>query len=751
MNPLLRANSITLTKVNPEGSGGFPQLKSGQEVTSKHLRKLADQLEEIGQNWGSTALNANPVVSAYYSKIVPKSSRMKRLLRDEGTDSDGTVVGAKYWQDGGKDKHQIVHCLTATYLMRSVADLRAAADVLDKHAAGFADSALVKKINHKDHRGTWNARLANDILSRTSLCQTIVDACFVERFGVDNNAPSYDDEVIVTLYETDLSTSQIFDKAGITYTGLNDLGESTVVLSPGNSARLKSQAPYLIAMSLVERTTIVDDSDPADRFFGGRSIPSPSNEPVIGVIDTLFDSDIEHTYFSEWVDPHELVDPDIERTELSYLHGTCVDSIIVDGPALNPLRDDGCGRFQVRHFGVTADQRLSVLTLLRNVEGIVKTNRDIKVWNLSLGSPLTISSNSVSPVAALLDRIQRECDVIFVVAGTNLPRDYRGDELYRLGSPADSVNALVVNAVDGEGHPASYSRVGPVLHSFTKPDVAYFGGDSDEACLTWANKAEHYSRGTSYAAPWIARKLAYLIEIIGLSKEAAKALIIDSASRWDQQGDSRLIGHGVVPTHINDILQCPDDEIRLIVSGVAGPNKTSNFDIPVPKSKGKQPYYGKATLCYFPSCTRSQGVDYTNTEIELKFGRIKNGEINSINDDHQGEAFFYVNEEEARQYFQKWDNAKIVRESAKSRAIPKKAFTNSNWGFSLVAKKRLDATMREELPFGLVLSLKAMDGVNRLDTFLQHCRANRVNVDAIDIAQSVEFYQLADEDILFDD
>ena len=142
---------------------------------------------------------------------------------------------------------------------------------------------------------------------------------------------------------------------------------------------------------------------------------------------------------------------------------------------------------------------------------------------------------------------------------------------------------------------------------------------------------------------------------------------------------------------------------------------------------------------------------YKITYIELKFGCIKNGEINSINDDHQGEAFFYVNEEEARQYFQKWDNAKIVRESAKSRAIPKKAFTNSNWGFSLVAKKRLDATMREELPFGLVLSLKAMDGVNRLDTFLQHCRANRVNVDAIDIAQSVEFYQLADEDILFDD
>ena len=34
-------------------------------------------------------------------------------------------------------------------------------------------------------------------------------------------------------------------------------------------------------------------------------------------------------------------------------HGTAVTSIIIDGPALNPSLDDGCGRFKVRHFGVT--------------------------------------------------------------------------------------------------------------------------------------------------------------------------------------------------------------------------------------------------------------------------------------------------------------------------------------------------------------------------------------------------------------
>ncbi len=35
---------------------------------------------------------------------------------------------------------------------------------------------------------------------------------------------------------------------------------------------------------------------------------------------------------------------------------------------------------------------------------------------------------------------------------------------------------------------------------------------------------------TSFAAPWIARKMAYLMHVMGLSREVAKALIIDSAA-----------------------------------------------------------------------------------------------------------------------------------------------------------------------------------------------------------------------------
>ena len=145
------------------------------------------------------------------------------------------------------------------------------------------------------------------------------------------------------------------------------------------------------------------------------SIPHPGNEPTIGVIDTMFD---ETVYFSEWVEFKNMVDG-IDLDSSDYNHGTMVSSIIVDGPNINKELDDGCGRFKVRHFGVAKSGSFSSFAVMRAIKEIVESNRDIKVWNLSLGSALEINSNFISPEAAILDKIQYENDVIFVVAGTN--------------------------------------------------------------------------------------------------------------------------------------------------------------------------------------------------------------------------------------------------------------------------------------------------------------------------------------------
>ncbi len=134
------------------------------------------------------------------------------------------------------------------------------------------------------------------------------------------------------------------------------------------------------------------------------------------MIDTQFD---ERVYFHEWVKYKNKLSSDFEIKTEDCNHGTAVSSIIVDGPSFNPSLDDGCGRFRVRHFGVATAGRFSSFTILKLIRNIVAENRDIKVWNLSLGSAMEIDNNFISPEAAELDKIQCEYDVIFVVAGTN--------------------------------------------------------------------------------------------------------------------------------------------------------------------------------------------------------------------------------------------------------------------------------------------------------------------------------------------
>lgn len=62
---------------------------------------------------------------------------------------------------------------------------------------------------------------------------------------------------------------------------------------------------------------------------------------------------------------------------------------------------------------------------------------------------MEIHENFISPEAAELDRIQSEYDVIFIVAGTNKPISERKRTM-RIGAPADSLNSIVVNAVDSQ-------------------------------------------------------------------------------------------------------------------------------------------------------------------------------------------------------------------------------------------------------------------------------------------------------------
>ncbi len=718
---------------------GPPALPAHRKITSSKVRVLHDSLVRVKDYWDKTLHEHKPLVAVRYERVVAKSGRIRRLLSEQGSSSaNDTIVGARFLDNGEFRQHVITHCVSPRALNASIADLSNLAECIDSLCKGVITTEGLARIN-KD-KADFNGLP----LSRSAFSRLVVDVCHVECFTLNNPKESISENSIVTLYKnTGIDNTELLRAIGVDELNLRTYDKSTYLLTPEQYRLLFEEAPQLIAMSLRDINDIPPD-EVADTEENAGDIPAPTNEPWIGVLDTPFN---EAVYFSDWVESILEVDEEVIRPE-DYIHGTCVSSIVVDGPALNPMLDDGCGRFRVRHVAIAAGGRFSSFTVIREIEKAVIKYPEVKVWNLSLGSMLEIPDNFVSAEASVLDRIQTEHDVVFVVAGTN---DSNRTESKRIGSPADSVNSLVVNSIRSDGTPCSYSRKGPVLSFFGKPDLCYYGGDYDQPlCACCESGVNRFVQGTSYAAPWIARKMAYLIHIAGLSREVAKALLIDSACDWSPSSDPHRLGYGAAPQRIENVLSTPDDEIKFILAGTSEMFDTYTHNIPVPVHQGKHPYFAKATLCYFPHCERSQGVDYTSTEIALTFGRLNGERIQPIDNNVQDFPNSFTYEEEARTFFRKWDNIKHISEEVKSKGRPRKSYDNGLWGISLKTKERLDKSFGKNIRFGLVVTLRAIDGVNRIDDFVQRCSFRAWIVNSIDIANQIEIFNAAEQEIEFD-
>ena len=462
------------------------------------------------------------------------------------------------------------------------------------------------------------------------------------------------------------------------------------------------------------------------------------------------------------MDYRNLLDPQIPVIDKDREHGTQVTSMIIAGHMLNPELDDGCGWFKVRHFGVALKVGNSLRKLIQNIEDIVAKNPDIKVWNLSLGTNEEVSQNSISPLAACLDRLQYERNILFVVAGTN---DSTNTRSLSVGSPADSLNSIVVNSCRRDHSPALYTRRGPVLSFFNKPDLACYGGDTGEPIKVGTAQGPVSEKGTSFAAPWIARKAAYLIEVMHLPRDVAKALLIDSALSWDTEaiksGVSNELGYGVVPVKIEDILQSRNDEIKFYISGRVSDYETYTAGIPVPTNdNGCQPYATRMVMSYSPACNRKQGVDYTNTELALSMGRFKPARrkdgtvrmsVHPIADRYTSAPNDFIPYEGAvREYKRKWDNVKVKSEQYQG-SKPKKTYTDMGlWGASIKKNERHNDRSGENLSFGLVVTFKALDGNSRINEFIQQNIRHGWTVRAVKVQEKIRIIDQAQSQIEFE-
>lgn len=737
-----------LNSSKPKKSRRVPPLK-GLKIEADTIRQFRVELEEIRRFWEAEKYVDGALVSIHYKRVIPKSSRVNRILGTRSKPSSKFICGAKYegFDENSIGKsHIITYYISIEQLTDTIELLRFLENITIARFEGTATEQKINEIKPFFKRGGY---------SYSEFVQGLVDLKEIESFSIEKEEIHENGNHMLSFYKTSLDLGRLFEKLNIDPLNIEKIDEQTFVFSKHDMDVILKEVPYLVSMGLQDLNEVCPIPFQLSKpIYELKKMPDPRDEPVIGVIDMHFKKGT--TYFDKWVDYKRVTSDEIELDDADYEHGTRVSSIIVDGPNLNPHLEDHCGRFRVRHFGIGASGRLYNSTALKQIRDIVENNLDIKVWNISLGSELEVSRNYMSVQGALLDELQFKYDILFIVAGTNKPESI-GNASYRIGSPADSLNSIVVNSVSLKREVPSYARKGPVLSFFIKPDVSYYGGTEEGPVhVVSASGGVTQAMGTSYAAPWIARKASYLIDKMGVSREVAKALLIDSAAGWGMQ-QKFDVGYGIVPVSIYDVLRSKDDEIRFVMSGKMRNTEIYTHRLPVNLIDGKHPFKAKITMTYFPKCDRYNGVDYSCTELDVHFGRVyedKKGsfQIKSIDANHQGEDGIHVcYEETARKTFRKWDNVKHLEEKVNERSKDVKAMTEKGfWGIKINERERQDEKYGEDIDFGIVITLKEIHDENRYMDFINRCIAYGWIVNEIDIEHRTTIYNVAEEEIEWD-
>lgn len=395
----------------------------------------------------------------------------------------------------------------------------------------------------------------------------------------------------------------------------------------------------------------------------GAVIPPPqAGLPTVAVFDTGVGpaaSDL-----APWVIGRDsyVLPPDTD-----YQHGTHVASLVAGAHSMNGGHLDlpavGCFVYDVCGLESTPDGGF-ITDLITRLEDALRKQPDIRVWNLSLGSPACCDEQTFSDFGQALDRLSDLHNVLFVVAAGNYLIEPRRNWppvdtlLDRVSSPGDSVRALTVgsvchvvaeNTLNHVGEPAAYSRRGPGPVFTPKPDIVHAGGgvhapwsagDSSVAVLTAQNQLAR-SFGTSFASPIAAGMAAHAWQAVaggtGLEVKPAlvKALMIHAAqlsSPGYSPGERRYYGAGLPRDVIAGLYDRPDSFTLLFECQLVPSMRWRKSPYPIPAGlmrDGKFAGEVILTAVYAPPIDANAGAEYVRANVEISFGTLEGDSIAS--------------------------------------------------------------------------------------------------------------------------
>ena len=134
-----------------ESKFGPPRLPADGKVYSKHLLELKMQLEDIKAFWMKHRDIDGALVSVHYTRVVPKSNRLRSLLGDNGKKPTDSICGAKFEME--KDakgaeiqKHVFTHYVSLTAIEKTISNLKKVVAIIDEDYHGTIIADDIEKI-----------------------------------------------------------------------------------------------------------------------------------------------------------------------------------------------------------------------------------------------------------------------------------------------------------------------------------------------------------------------------------------------------------------------------------------------------------------------------------------------------------------------------------------------------------------------------------------------------------------------------
>jgi hypothetical protein len=427
------------------------------------------------------------------------------------------------------------------------------------------------------------------------------------------------------LKEDKINTDQIrYKQYGDGVTFVSFIGDRQTLKTLAGYNPLRTVHPLLMR-NIPEFTRSHSSSDcPQPPIFSKKS------SIVVGVLDGGITG--SNPYLDNYIEIEDSVSGTMEPAFTD--HGRHVCGTVLYGPLNKYTSTDQLPEppISVKSFRVISPDNSGdpdLYEVIDAIEEIVPKNKNISVYNLSLGPTGPILDDSISRFTFACDSLSNEHNVLFCVAVGN---DGEMDGYNRIQSPSDMVNGLAIGAytkIDGTLTKAPYSCIGPGREgNKMKPDLLAFGGCSNSPIHLLGLKSgeRSWDAGTSFASPIAARIAA---QLIGESNQfidplISRGLMIHSVIDKKDIKHTNELGHGFLTEDISKIITCPDKSYTLIYRGELMPGKYAEFSIPWINdiTQGKVSFHW--TVAILTNVNHQSPDDYTSTSIHAMFYPNKN-------------------------------------------------------------------------------------------------------------------------------